>query len=926
MAPADSTSNSADNAPNTSSAPTPAPATARLLMRYDIEGLRGVAIALVVVFHVFIGRVSAGVDVFLFLGGIFFFSSQLANARNPRGLTLIQSVIRILRRLFPLLAVVVGATLAGSLAVMNRLVHLTMAEDALTALGYYINWQLAFSGREYAAVRTTVSPFQHLWSMSAQLQIYLGSLVIITIIALVFRRFSRGALVVFLGITTAASFAYAVHLHGVDQELNYYSTFSRFWEIGFGGLIGLWLRRNRGDKPTRHIPPGIRWVLGFAGLGMIVITGWVVDGAANFPGPWTLLPLTGAFLIVLAGSTGRPVGLTRLLETAPFQFLGRSSYALYLWHWPLLVITLNYFDATRVTLGIGIGVIAASIGLAWASNKLIEKPLRQQEKPARSWVLFSPSYWKNSFAAWPKALYGALIVVLAGAVAASPNYLQRQSHINNEELWALANERGLYPGAESFLHNAFTPESMPLIPPLDNFQDLEPQTQRDQCVTGFEGTQLAYVNEYGYGDEPCWYGDEHGKTLYVIGGSHSEHYIPALDIIGARQGVRFVPIVKAGCPVNADIPLWDGSDFPDCREWSKNVMDYIEENPPELGIFMTGTRPKEHGGFGLEIVPEEYVETVQQFTDWGIHSYLMRDNPWHVAPGDPNQPLNIRTCVAEMMEGHFNGAGPDQVGRDFPGLAEQGTPNFEEVLEINSVCGSSVADYYQEVDPSIEAYDGLDVTLLDVSAGLCREGWCPAIIGNMVAYRDVHHYTNVFAATLAPEIEAQMFDPNHQIPPMDVGLAGAVGGDFDDDGDGTTSSPTDDSDMGSQAQYYERSEGGSAGSGSAGSTSEGGSIFRTPEGRVVKQLPGVDMDAAFSGEANSTQDSSSTAVQSPTQGGQTGQGGGGGATNPGAGNGFGGGAAGTAGAGNTPWYPPNSGYGNNAGGYYDRYGNFIPYY
>lgn len=888
-------------------------------MRYDVEGLRGVAIALVVVFHVFIGRVSAGVDVFLLLGGIFFFSSQLANARNPRGLTLIQSIIRIIRRLFPLLAVVVGATLAGSLAVMNRLVHLTMAEDALAALGYYINWQLAFSGREYAAVRTTVSPFQHLWSMSAQLQIYLGSLVIITIIALVFRRFSRGALVVFLTIATAASFGYAVYLHGVDQELNYYSTLSRFWEIGLGGLIGLWLRRNRGDKPTRHIPPGIRWVLGIVGITMIVITGWVVDGASNFPGPWTLLPLSGAFLIVLAGSTGCPVGLTRLLETAPFQFLGRISYALYLWHWPLLVITLNYFDTTRVTWVIGLGVIAASIGLAWASNKLIEKPLRQKAKPARSWVLFSPSYWKASFAAWPKALYGALIVVVAGAVVASPNYLERQSNMDNEELWALANERGLYPGAESFLHNAFTPESMPLIPPLDNFQDLEPQTQRDQCLTGFEGTQLAYVNEYGYGDEPCWYGDENGKTLYVIGGSHSEHYIPALDIIGARQGVRFVPILKMGCPVNANIPMWDGSDFPDCREWSKNVMDYIEENPPELGVFMTGTRPKEHGGFGKEFVPEEYVETVQQFTDWGIHSYLMRDNPWHVAPGDPNQPLNIRTCVAEMMEGQFNGAGPDQVGRDFPGLAEQGTPNFEEVLEINSVCGSSVADYYQEMDPSIEAYDGLDVTLMDVSAGLCREGWCPAIIGNMVAYRDVHHYTNVFAATLAPEIEAQMFDPNHQIPPMDVGLAGAG---FGGDGDGTISSPTADSDMGSQAQYYERSRGGAGSGGGAGAgAGAGASIFRTPEGRVVKQLPGVDMDAVTSGEASSSQDSTSTAGQGADGGAGAGSG---------AGAGFGGGAAGTAGVGNTPWYPPNNGYGtgygNTAGGYYDQYGNFIPYY
>ena len=130
--------------------------------RTDIEGLRGLAIALVVVFHVFVGKVSAGVDVFLLLGGIFFFSSQLNNARRKDGLTIVQSLLRIVRRLFPLLAVVVAATLAGSLFVMSKLVHVTMAQDAVGALGYYINWVLAFSGREYTNVRNTVSPFQHL--------------------------------------------------------------------------------------------------------------------------------------------------------------------------------------------------------------------------------------------------------------------------------------------------------------------------------------------------------------------------------------------------------------------------------------------------------------------------------------------------------------------------------------------------------------------------------------------------------------------------------------------------------------------------------------------------------------------------------------------------------------------------------------------
>ena len=185
--------------------------------RNDIEGLRGFAIALVVIFHVFVGKVSSGVDVFLLLGGVFFFGSQLANARNPKGLTFVQSLVRIIRRLFPLLAVLVGATLAAGLLLMPRIQHLQLAKDAVGALAYVTNWQLAFSGRDYNTASSTVSPFQHLWSMSAQLQIYVSSLIAVTLIALIFRRFSRKALAVILTAVTVLSFAFAAYQHGQDQ-------------------------------------------------------------------------------------------------------------------------------------------------------------------------------------------------------------------------------------------------------------------------------------------------------------------------------------------------------------------------------------------------------------------------------------------------------------------------------------------------------------------------------------------------------------------------------------------------------------------------------------------------------------------------------------------------------------------------------------
>ena len=792
--------------------------------RTDIEGLRGLAIALVVVFHVFVGKVSAGVDVFLLLGGIFFFGSQLSNAQRKNGLTFFQSLLRIIRRLFPLLAVVVAATLAGSLFVMNKLTHVTMAEDARAALGYFINWQLAFSGREYTSVRNTVSPFQHLWSMSAQLQIYVASLLVVVLIAFIFRKFARPVLLVVLSAATLLSFGYAAYLNVDYQALNYYSTASRFWEIGLGGLLGMLLLRKGKDGRSMVPPMGrvLRWVLGIVGLAAIICTGIFLDGAQQFPGPWTLVPLLGAAMVVLAGTGGQPVGVTRLLETRLFQFLGRISYALYLWHWPILVLVVAYLgtsesaenaaeatdpgvSGTSVDPLVGIGVMAVSVVLAWISSKIIEKPLRQGAKPARSWVLISPRYWWNSVRVWPKTAYAVVIAALAAAVVVSPPTLEQKSQENTADLLNAAENRELYPGGLAFLENKPAPEGMPIVPPLEDFRALLPPTQPDGCQIGFEPAVVITHKEYNRSEEECAYGDLNSdRTLYVIGGSHSEHFIPAMDIAGRQMGLKIKPLLKMGCPVGSTIPLYTGEDYPSCREWSGYVMDYILENPPTEGVFMTGTRPTDYMGKGPEVVPTEYVDVVKRFDEAGIRSYLVRDNVWHVRHDGSGQQLDMRRCVSEMLDGTYDGNGdPVNDGSSFEGAADPEHPTSDEIRQINEVCGTPVEAALQEVSPQYEAYKGLNVQHLDFTNLYCKDGWCPAIIGNMAAYRDAHHFTNVFAETFAGEIVRQMqadppfgpipVEPLDEFPEIPGAVeGGAVPGTALDDTTGAAGNPSED--------------------------------------------------------------------------------------------------------------------------------------
>ncbi|MGJ0185051.1 acyltransferase family protein [Corynebacterium glyciniphilum] len=730
--------------------------------RRDIDGLRGLAIALVVVFHVFVGRVSAGVDVFLLLGGIFFFSPQIRNALNPAGLTVVQSFLRIFRRLYPALITVVTVAVVSALLIFNRVRWPEVGEDAASSLLYVQNLHLANLGQEYSAVNREVSVFQHIWSMSVQMQIYLGSLLVIALVAAMFQRHVRSSSQVLhwlLVIATLASFGYATWLGGHDQGANYYSPFSRFWEIGLGGLFGIWLL-------GRVLPAAwaqLRLVAGVAGLVLIIGTGLFLDGAAQFPGPWTLVPLAGAMLVVLAGNpvegddaeSSTSSWVTALLCAAPFQFLGRIAYSLYLWHWPALVLVTylmsdgadvvepgggagSFFNGITATLGNGEGilvgtvVVVTSVLLAWATYRLIETPLRQRAKPARSMAL-SPAYVRQSVRG-RRGVVGAvsaLVMVIAtvGVVSFGPVIEHRNEQAAATEADDV--DPADYPGPAAFLEDVPVPDDMPVQPdPAVGEEEMLPDTQPDGCFSGFAESNVILTQQFNSTDTPCAYGDvDSDRTMYLAGGSHSEHYLNALETIGEEQGIKIVPILKMGCVLGMNLPHLSGDPYPECAEWNDKAQQYIFDNPPTDGVFMPVTRPTMIEGDGPDMVPFEYIDMVQRLTDAGIHTWGVRDTPWHMA--GPGVQGNARLCVAEGVGGDC-------------GIAEE----------------ASMAP----VNPALEAYQGLDMTPLDLTPALCRDGRCPAVVGNVLVYRDGQHFTSLFSSLLAPEISRQMYDASPTLP------------------------------------------------------------------------------------------------------------------------------------------------------------------
>src|SRR6185312_3722767 len=157
--------------------------------RHDLDGLRGIAIALVAAFHIWFGRVSGGVDGFLALSGFFFGGRLLRTALTPgASLWPVPEVTRLVRRLLPALVVVLAAAGVLTILVQPETRWESFADQSLASLGYYQNWELANTAADYLRAGEAVSPLQHIWSMSVQGQFYITFLALIFGCAWAFRR------------------------------------------------------------------------------------------------------------------------------------------------------------------------------------------------------------------------------------------------------------------------------------------------------------------------------------------------------------------------------------------------------------------------------------------------------------------------------------------------------------------------------------------------------------------------------------------------------------------------------------------------------------------------------------------------------------------------------------------------------------------
>jgi peptidoglycan/LPS O-acetylase OafA/YrhL len=329
--------------------------------RPDIDGLRAIAVMLVVNFHAFPDAMPGGfigVDVFFVISG-FLITGIIARELESQRFSLLSFYHRRVRRIFPALIVVLSAALVLGWLWMLPAAYTKLSADVFASAAFLANIALLLQSG-YFDVESAKKPLLHLWSLGIEEQFYLVWPLILMLAARL--RLNLLWVAASIGI---ASFVLNVALIRTDPVATFYLPFTRAFELLAGAALACAWSRLSQDVAASN------WRAG-AGIVLIAIAAAVLDTHSAFPGWWALLPVAGAALLLSAPGAG---ACRHWLASPPMVWIGQISYPLYLWHWPLLVFfaIIKFEPLTLVEREL---VLLLSALLAWATYWFIERPFR----------------------------------------------------------------------------------------------------------------------------------------------------------------------------------------------------------------------------------------------------------------------------------------------------------------------------------------------------------------------------------------------------------------------------------------------------------------------------------------------------------------------------------------------------------------------
>jgi len=570
------------------------------VFRPEIEGLRAIAAILVAVFHIWLGRVSGGVDVFFVVSSFLITTGLLGHIDRWQRVDFALFWGRLIKRLVPVAYLVLCAVVVVGIVMMPKSRWKDTIEQVAASALYLENWALAFRSVDYLAQHEAVSPVQHFWALSVQGQFYLLWPMLVAGAAFVARRAKIGfrpVLVATLSVIFFLSLAFSVWFTAKNQPFAYFHTLARAWEFSMGALLAVAIPFL---KPSKWL----RVALGWLGVAAIISCGILLQVSRVFPGYAALWPTLAAVCIIVAGTSGSRFGADRLLASRPMVYMGGISYGIYLWHFPILAFWRQYAQPYELPATAGVAILVLSIGLAALSTRYIESRVREPRGQAA--------------ARGRPFVFG--LACLAPVVLALGIWSSWYFAVKHPQAPSAAAKTKDHPGAMARLAGfqyVGAPDVDVFPGPLQVAEDRESLDQPG-CVNDPEATEPGICRIAGGAQ------GSRRLTIAVVGGSHSSQWLPALEIIAEPSGWDVYSFTKSNCPFYFGADTVSGKEVSSCQQWNRNVMQAVLKLHPDA-VFMTSTRYD--GDASDEFVPDGYINAWKQLADANIRVIALRDNP-----------------------------------------------------------------------------------------------------------------------------------------------------------------------------------------------------------------------------------------------------------------------------------------------------------
>jgi peptidoglycan/LPS O-acetylase OafA/YrhL len=585
----------------------------------------------------------------------------------------------------------------------------SVAHDGVAAGLYVANHRFASLETDYGSGVAGPSPLLHYWSLSLEEQFYVVWPALILAAAVLGRR--RPAIVVaIVGLCAVASFVLCVRLTASSQPTAFFLLPSRAWELAVGALVAL------GTPLWSRSSARSALLSGWAGLAVVGCAVTTMSTDSGFPGPAALVPVVGTAAVLAAGTVTTTQGSVRLLRNRGLQYIGRHSYAWYLWHWPALELA-DAAAGHRLGLLVRLCVAAAAGAAAVGSSHLIEAPVRFSPLLARRAV------WSLGVGVAVAVGTSAEMVTatspLAGGGAASAFAIPTNTKARvpvSAPVPAPGHRAAAVSPAQASVTAAIAAglqvNAVPsnLQPPLRRAASDAPLPFRDGCNDGYTD---AGVRRCAYGVTTA------ATTIVLFGDSHAAQWFPAFEAAARQRAWRLVSLTKSTCPPVL-LSIWSPvlrRPFRECDQWRQRVLARIRAERPALVVL----------GAARHYGPEYHFDITAPAWSKALHDMVAAVRatgaPVMVLGPTPKPGTNIPNCLSVHLRSAIQCTQPVNV-------------TFH-------------ADRISTERRAVESADG---TYFDVAPWLCDRQWCPVIVGNLLVYRDDNHLTTSYSAWLGPVV------------------------------------------------------------------------------------------------------------------------------------------------------------------------------